>query len=350
MLARGRRATEASRYHNQGELYSILKELGVRGQTGRKDGGKVTVGDIDAERESWKRHFAKVSEGRGRVADRVWGNIPVAQETATWLGEAPTDVELDKCVSRMGLKKAPGMDKFTAEVLKFGGTRLRRKIYKVVKKMWARAIDADHGHEGEDWPSHWRKGVVIPLWKRKGKRTDKNTYRGITLLSVGSKLLARVVAMRLNRWSDVWVCEEQCSSRRGRGVDDSLMVTRRLAEEVNRSIGDDWVLASFFDIEKAFPRVARDALWELLDRRGCDKRMIKVCRALHEFTDYCVRVQGGLSSEWQPDRGLREGCPSSPPLFNIYHDAVMQDFRERRKRNAEEMGVSPGIDWQYKVD
>ncbi len=39
--------------------------------------------------------------------------------------------------------------------------------------------------------------MVIPLWKRKGKKTDKNNYRGITPVSIGSKLLARVVAKRV---------------------------------------------------------------------------------------------------------------------------------------------------------
>eukprot|EP00973_Karenia_brevis_P026188 3613204-Karenia_brevis.AAC.1 len=64
---------------------------------------------------------------------------------------------------------------------------------------------------------------------------------------------------------------------------------------------------SFFDIEKAFPRVCREALWVLLEKRGCDPRMIKVCKALHEFTSYAVRVHRGVSSSWLPDRGLREG-------------------------------------------
>ena len=34
------------------------------------------------------------------------------------------------------------------------------------------------------------------------------------------------------------------------------------------------------------------------------------------------------------ERGFREGCPSSPVLFNIYHAAVMLDFRARRKLAA----------------
>ena len=41
------------------------------------------------------------------------------------------------------------------------------------------------------WPEEWCIGLVVPLWKRKGNKKDKNTWRGITLLSVGSKLLAQ---------------------------------------------------------------------------------------------------------------------------------------------------------------
>ena len=78
--------------------------------------------------------------------------------------------------------------------------------------------------------------------------------------------------------------------------------------------------------------------------------MIKVCKTLHAHTDYCVRILGGVSSTWKPDRGLREGCPSSPVLFNIFHDGVMQDFRARRAEAAERDGRKPGIVWHYKVD
>eukprot|EP00974_Lingulodinium_polyedra_P111817 10815071-Lingulodinium_polyedra.AAC.1 len=79
-----------------------------------------------------------------------------------------------------------------------------------------------------------------------------------------------------------------------------------------RAQGEVWYRFTFFDIEKAYPRVCRDALWEVMERRGCDKRMMGVCRALHEHTAYSARVHGGESRYWLPDRGLREGCPSSP--------------------------------------
>ena len=53
---------------------------------------------------------------------------------------------------------------------------------------------------------------------------------------------------------------------------------------------------------------------------------------LHGGTSYKVRVHGGLSAPFIMERGLREGCPSSPVLFNIYHAAVMMDFRHDELR------------------
>ena len=100
-----------------------------------------------------------------------------------------------------------------------------------------------------------------------------------------------------------------------------LQVSRRICEEVVGCRGEDRVVVSLFDIEKAYPRVCRDALWWLMAHFGADARFIRVCRALHEHTAVSVRVHGGQSSLYTTDRGLREGCPSSPPLFNVYRHA-----------------------------
>eukprot|EP00959_Pyramimonas_sp_CCMP1952_P228693 4781442-Pyramimonas_sp.AAC.1 len=78
--------------------------------------------------------------------------------------------------------------------------------------------------------------------------------------------------------------------------------------------------------------------------------MAKVCQALHEGTEYAAHVAGGQSLPWLPDRGLREGCPSSPPIFNIYRDAVMEDFRARREQAAQEQNVDAGIRWYFRVN
>ena len=63
-----------------------------------------------------------------------------------------------------------------------------------------------------------------------------------------------------------------------------------------------------------------------------------------------MRIYKGKSSDYEVDKGLREGCPSSPALFNVYHHAVMEDFRCRRQTNAESLGMTPGLPWTLKID
>ena len=52
-----------------------------------------------------------------------------------------------------------------------------------------------------------------------------------------------------------------------------------------------------------------------LERWGCDLSLLKVLKMLHGGTSYQVRVHGGLSAPFVLERGLREGCPSSPVLL-----------------------------------
>ena len=68
--------------------------------------------------------------------------------------------------------------------------------------------------------------------------------------------------------------------------------------------------------------------------------MIRVVRGLYETTSYKVRGKEGVSGEWLPERGLKEGCSTSHVLFNIYHQAVMRQVEEhRRELGGEGVGV-----------
>ena len=108
-------------------------------------------------------------------------------------GNAPAPNELHAALRQMSLGKAAGEDEVTAELLKFGGDNLWEVVVRVCREQWLLLNEAAPGAEVV-WPEELCIGLVVPLWKRKGNKKDKNTWRGITLLSVGSKLLARVVA------------------------------------------------------------------------------------------------------------------------------------------------------------
>ena len=329
-------------------LFDTFKDLRARGASVNL--GEVQPADVAAERDAWAEHFRKIGDGEGSVSEKVWDNVPSYTPMSLSWGDAPAPNELHAALRQMSLGKAAGEDEVTAELLKFGGPLLWESVVRVCREQWRLLTEAAPG-ETVSWPSEWCTGLVIPLWKKKGNRKDKNTWRGITLLSVGSKLLARVVATRLRSWFDGHLGFHQFGFRRGKGVDDVLQVTRRLVEEIAGSNDDgEGVELSFHDIEKAYPRVCRSALWDLLLKWGCNPSLLRVIQMLHGGTSYKVRVHGGYSKEFVLERGLREGCPSSPVLFNIYHAAVMLDFRARRKIAAADRLMDEGVDWISQVD
>ena len=89
----------------------------------------------------------------------------------------------------MELGKAGGEDAVVAEYLRYAGDHVRAEIYALVKKHWDQAASAPDGQESAEWPPEWTIGLVCPLWKKKGDPKDKTTWRGVVLLSVGSKLM-----------------------------------------------------------------------------------------------------------------------------------------------------------------
>ena len=139
----GNEVSEAHHRGDQGELYRLFGIMKMRGHNGRKDGGEVTVADVETERKAWKLHFEKVSQGRGRVESKVWDTVGKKGDVATWLGETPWDKELEKCVQKMKTRKAAGQDGFVVELLKYGGEKLRHKVYDVVERM-ARRVESRH--------------------------------------------------------------------------------------------------------------------------------------------------------------------------------------------------------------
>ena len=86
---------------------------------------------------------------------------------------------------------------------------------------------------------------------------------------------------------------------------------------------------AFLDLEKAYDRVDRDAMWNVLRLNGIGGRPLRGVKSLYVSSKACVRV-GDEVSEWFPVRvGLRQGCVMSPWLFNLYIDGVVREVNAR---------------------
>ncbi len=62
------------------------------------------------------------------------------------------------------------------------------------------------------------------------------------------------------------------------------------------------------DLEKAYNRVDREALWKVLRLYGVGGQLLKGIQAFYREANACVRVGGKFSESFAVEVGVRQGC------------------------------------------
>jgi len=312
-----RECEEASRTGRVGDMYKILRSLGTRGW-------KAPASTTITSRE-FREHFEGVSRDRyeedretieevlGRVRD-LRGDRR-AEEADELMNEEPGEEEIEEAIGEIR-ESAPGEDGVRIGYIRRACREIRDRVVGMVQFMFRESADR--------WEEGLKGGLVVPLHK-KGDRNNRDNYRGVCLLAMGSRILARVVSKRLRWWAEELglVEENQAGFRRGRSTADATQVMVRIWEDSRdyrlrtEGQGNREPQARLLDLRKAYPRVNKPCLWSILEKYGLGGNCLRVIRDLHETTEYRVRGKEGVSEGWLPARGLREGCATSPVLFNV---------------------------------
>ena len=108
-------------------------------------------------------------------------------ECSPLLDELPTVSETVKAIKRLSFGKTPGSDAIPAEIYKAGGPPVAEKLTELFHIMWRK----------EAIPQEFKDATIIHLFKRKGNPQICDNHRGIFLLSIAGKILARVLLNRL---------------------------------------------------------------------------------------------------------------------------------------------------------
>ena len=175
-------------------------------------------------------------------------------------------------------------------------------------------------------PQQWKDADIISIYKKKGDRSICGNSRGISLLSCGGKVIAKILLTRLiEAISEHVLPESQCGFRRDRGTVDMVFVARLLQEKCIEQHQNLYMV--FVDLTKAFDTVNRELLWEVLKRFGCPPRFLAVVQSLHSGAMARVLGEGLRSDPFAVGSGVRQGCVIAPVIFNLFLAAVMAAAR-----------------------
>jgi hypothetical protein len=96
--------------------------------------------------------------------------------------DPPTETETQLALTQLKNENAAGLDNINPEVLKVNPEVTVETLYPLSEKIW----------KEEKIPEEWEEELIIKIPK-KGDLSNCNNRTGITLLSIPSKILTRVI-------------------------------------------------------------------------------------------------------------------------------------------------------------
>ena len=213
-------AEEAAEKREFSTVYKITKQLCGNNTNHsmpvKEKQGKV----ITTEREQaarWVQHFEEVLN---RPHPEEPADPPPSESYLDIDTSPPGIAEVRSAIENLKNGKAPGIDSMQAELLKADIGTTSRLLTDLFCKIW----------EQEVIPKDWSKGLIFKLPK-KGDLGNCDNWRGITLLSVPSKIFCRILLKRIEKAIDPTLREEQAGFRRGRGCMDQIFAPRNILEQ-----------------------------------------------------------------------------------------------------------------------
>jgi hypothetical protein len=167
-------------------------------------------------------------------------------------------------------------------------------------------------------PKTWNRSTIHLLSKDVGKRRNANNLRPITIICMFRKIFERLLLQTFDEHSWAKVHPAQAGFRGGYSVVTNAAVLHYMLSTRVRTT------AVFLDLQSAFDMVSHQKLDQILAKRGCPISIRRLIAALM-FKDVWsqVIVNDAVSPPFQRTRGIFQGSPQSPPLFNMFIDELL---------------------------
>ena len=141
--------------------------------------------------------------------------------------------------------------------------------------------------------------------------------------------MTKILSNRLKSKVKHTISIEQTCGIPNRSIFSNLFTIREIINHSNTKNINSFIIS--VDQEKAFDKVDREFLYQIMRKLGYSEIFIKFIKKLYQNTLSIISNNGFLSTPFSLSRGVRQGCPLSLLLYIINGEVINLNIKNNDK-------------------
>ena len=231
--------------------------------------------------------------------------------------------ECDNVIKTMKSNKSPGLDGLTAEFYK--------QFWPLLKNIVVNAFN--ESYDLACLPTSMRIAIMTLIFK-KGDIEDLENYRPISLTNTDYKILAFVLANRVQNVIDKLIDPDQVAYIKKRFIGTNIRLVQDVIETADEG------LLFFLDLKKAFDSIEWNFIFKCLKRCNFGDNLINWIKILYTKPMISIKNNGYISDSFEIYRGVRQGCPISCLIFILCVEVLADSIRQNKDLKGIKLDVT----------